>query len=182
MNRIYLVLLLSLLLASRFSVAQESVSQPATKLDKFTSKSGVIIKFEDYNLTGLAQQFGASAETKIRKVHSGDDVKLFYLISNKTEYGLKVAAIASEDFTELSKALGTLQGQLVIDLQSKADYLENKYVTEDGFHLGYLIQKGKPTWYMRLEKYGSGGSIFLNQLTVIEDSFKLASTKLNELK
>ena len=182
MKRVYIFVFISCSLWSRLGVAQDAVQQPATKLDKFTSKSGVIIKFEDYNLPSLAQQYGLPAETKIRKVYSGDDIKLFYQVSNKTEYGSKIAAIASEDFVELSKALGTLQGQLVIDLQSKADYLENKYATEDGLHLGYLIQKGKPMWYMRLEKYGNGGTVFLKSSETIEESFKSASAKLNELR
>lgn len=162
-------------------IAQEVAQQPATKLDKFISKSGVIIKFEDYSLPRMSQQFGLFAESRVRKVYAGDDVKLFYQITNESKYGTKVASVAQEDFEGLQKAFLTLKSQLASDLKSPADYLENKYVTADGVQLGYLINKGKETWYMQLEKYGSS-SIFLKSAESIEGSFSQASIRFAELK
>lgn len=156
--------------------------QPLTKIDKFTSKNGVIIKFEDYNCSGLNQTFGIFAETRIRKVYSDSDVKLFYQVSNQTKYGSNVASVAYEDFIELNKALISLKTQLTSDLKSPANYLENKYTTDDGFQLGYWVSNGRATWYMKLEKYGSGSLISLKNVDTIEDSFKCAIGKFSELE
>lgn len=182
MNKIYLALFCLLSFGPISTIAQDAIQQPTTKLDKFTSKSGVIIKFEDYRLTRLSLDFGEYAESRVRKIYSGGEIKLFYQISNAGKYGSKTASVAAEDFIEVNKALASLKAQLVTDLKSPADYLENKYATEDGLHLGYLINKGKETWYIRLEKYGSGGTIFLKSVETIEESFNQAALKLNELK
>jgi len=62
------------------------------------------------------------------------------------------------------------------------DYLENKFVTEDGFQLGYYVSYRKLKWYLVLEKYGSDNTIFINSVSFIEDSFSKARQKIEEIK
>jgi len=60
--------------------------------------------------------------------------------------------------------------------------LENKFITTDGFQIGYYVSKGKSTWYIRLEKYGSDNTLFFNSVLGIEQSMENAKTKIDELK
>ncbi|UPQ79785.1 hypothetical protein M0M57_02860 [Flavobacterium azooxidireducens] len=45
-----------------------------------------------------------------------------------------------------------------------------------------MINKGKATWYLQLEKYGSDNSIFIENIETIEKAFEEAKNKIDELK
>jgi len=160
--------------------SQEKKEQKSKMLD-FVSKTGVIIKFEDYNLPKLKLNYGV-AEAKIRKIISGNEKQFFLQISKKGQYNTKTASIAYEDILEIQKALTSLQDQSVNDLVTLSDYLENKFITDDGFQIGYLINKGKITWYVTLEKYGSGNTAFAKDLESLVETFKFGKEKIEGLK
>lgn len=151
-----------------------------TKMDEFTSKTGVIVKFEDYNLGNIKLSYGA-AEAKVRKIISGGEIKFFYQISNEGKYGSKTASIAYEDLSEMQKALSSLKSQADSDMNTTSDYVENKFVTDDGFQVGYYVSEGKLNWYMMLEKYGNGNTIFIKNVSTIEEAFNIARQKINSL-
>ena len=65
---------------------------------------------------------------------------------------------------------------------SEGDYLENKFVTDDGFQIGYYIKNEKAIWYITLEKYGSDNNIFIRDLNEVESSFIEAKNKIDILK
>ena len=153
-----------------------------TKMEAFASKTGTIIKFQDYNLPNLKLHTGGIAETRIRKFTSGGETKYFYQITKPGQYGDKTASIEYSDLLEVIKALNSLKSDLQSDIAKNPDYLENKFVTEDGFQLGYYVSSGKSNWYMKLEKYSSGSTIFIKQLSVIENAFNGAKAKIEELK
>jgi len=159
----------------------QDVKDASTKMDEFASKTGVIVKFEDYNLANIKLSYGV-AETKIRKIISGGETKYFYQISNEGKYGEKTASIAYEDLTEMQKALTALKSQASGDSNTSSDYIENKFVTDDGFQVGYYVSKGKLNWYMILEKYGNGNTIFMKDASTIEQAFSSAKAKMDELK
>lgn len=152
-----------------------------TKMDEFASKTGVIVKFEDYKLDDIKLSYGV-AEAKIRKVKSGGETKHFYQISNEGKYGKKTASIAYEDLIEMQKALTSLKSQASDDSSTSSDYIENKFVTDDGFQVGYYVSKGKLNWYVILEKYGNGNTIFMKDASTIEQAFSAAKAKMDELK
>ena len=52
----------------------------------------------------------------------------------------------------------------------------------DGFKIGYMINKGKTTWFLQLEKYGSDNTIFIENLEMVEKAFEEAKNKIDELK
>jgi hypothetical protein len=152
-----------------------------TKMDEFASKTGVIIKYEDYKLQDIKLSYGV-AEAKIRKLTSGGETKYFYQISNEGKYGTKTASIAYEDLTEMQKALVPLKSQAINDASTSSDYTENKFVTDDGFQVGYYVSKEKVNWYITLEKYGNGNTIFVKDAETIEEAFNLAKQRIDELK
>jgi len=169
------------LLFFTMAVFGQNAKEANTKMDVFASKTGVIIKFVDYSLPNLSHTYGA-AETKVRKLISGGDIGYFYQISYKGQYDTKTASIAYEDLLEVIKAIQTLKTEFSTDQTSNPDYLENKFVTDDGFQLGYYVSSGKIKWYLVLEKYGSGNTIFINDVMTIETAFNVAKDKIESLK
>ena len=75
-----------------------------------------------------------------------------------------------------------MKSQSELDLSSVSDYLENKFITEDGFQVGYYVSKGKVSWYMQLENYGSGNTAFIKNYDTLINTFKLGKEKIEELK
>ena len=60
--------------------------------------------------------------------------------------------------------------------------MENKLVTVDGFQVGYYVSKGKASWYIKLEKFGSHITLFIDNGDTIETAFTDAKSKIDELK
>ena len=172
--------LVIVLLTISLGFAQDT-KDVATKMDQFSSRTGSIVKYVDYTLPDLKSSYNSS-ESKVRKFISGGEIAYFYQISAKGKYGTKTASIAYEDLLEVIKALSTLKSEIVNDVALSPDYLENKFVTDDGFQIGYYISKGKPSWYIKLEKYGSGNTLFIKDFAKVETAFVGAKSKIEELK
>lgn len=153
-----------------------------TKMDEFASKTGTITKFIDSRLPNLKLYLGEVAETRIRKLVSGNEVRFFYQIEKSGKYSSNTASIEYSDLLEVIKALTILKSDVELDIQSSPDYLENKFTTEDGFQLGYYIVEGKSKWYMRLERYGSDNTLFINDVQTIETALHGAKDKIEQLK
>ena len=182
MKQLLFILLICLLGFGSVSAQDAKVAKKeASKMDAFASKTGVIIKYIDFNLPNLKLTRGI-AETKIRQLYSGQEIGYFYQISKEGQYDTKTASIAFEDLIEVLKAIQSLKEAAEADNNLNPYYLENKFVTEDGFEVGYYVSKRKLAWYLVLEKYGSGNTIFLNGVTDIETAFNEAKTKIETLK
>tara|TARA_R110002050_G_scaffold202806_1_gene338022 strand:- start:21324 stop:21863 length:540 start_codon:yes stop_codon:yes gene_type:complete len=179
MKNIITSLIIILIITSN-SFSQEQKEQKSKMLD-FTSKTGIIIKFEDYKLLNIKSTYGF-AESKIRKVIAGNEVEYFYQISKSGKYDTKTASIAYEDLIEIQKALSNLKIQSEKDISSTSDYLENKFITDDGFKIGYYVSKEKIVWYMKLEKYGSDNTFFAKDYESIEVAFQAGKQKIEELR
>ncbi len=152
-----------------------------TKMEVFSSKTGVITKFIDTKLPNLSTTY-SSAETRIRKVRSGNSETYFYQIEKEGKYGSSTASIEYSDLLEVIKAVKTLKTDVDADIASNPDYMENKFTTVDGFQVGYFISKGKATWYISLEKYGSDKTLFVSDGEVVDTAFTNAKNKIDELK
>lgn len=182
MKKLLFILLIGVLtMSSGLAQDAKDVKKETTKMDAFASKTGVIIKYIDYNLPNIKLIYGI-AETKVRKLYSGPEIAYFYQISKEGKYDTKTASIAYEDLIIVLKAIQSLKTDSESDKNLNPDYLENKFVTDDGFKIGYYVSKGKLAWYLVLEKYGSGNTIFFNNVTDIESSFNGAKQKIEELK
>ncbi len=174
------ITILIILLTTLGVFSQEQKEQKSKMLD-FVSKTGVIIKFEDYNLSNIKSSYGI-AESKIRRIISGNEAKYFLQISKSGKYDTKKASIAYEDILEVQKALINLKDQSEKDIATVSDYLENKFVTDDGFQIGYYVSKGKIIWYMKLEKYGSDNTVFVKDYDTLNEAFRLGKEKIEKLK
>jgi hypothetical protein len=175
-------------LATGIGCAQEKTQkgepeeQPGlSKLESFISKRGTVIKFEDFNLSPLKLIYSGAAEAKIRKITSGTESQYFYQIEKRGQYSSYVASIAYEDVLELIRALGTLESELDKDIALNPDYLENKFVTDDGFQMGYYVNAGKSNWYLKLESHGDN-TIFIKDSDSIRQAFDSAKTTIERLR
>lgn len=156
-------------------------NETKTKMEIFSSKTGVITKFIDFNLTKLPALY-TTADTRIRVLKSGNNDLYFYQIEKEGKYNSTTASIEYSDLLEVIKALKTLKAEVDADVQSDPDYMENKFTTSDGFQIGYYVSNGKSTWYICLEKYGSDNTLFFKSVDDIEISMENAKNKINELK
>jgi len=184
MNRVFFltsVILMSLAFNLNAQETQKEAESAKTKMDIFSSKTGVIVKFIDTKLPNLSALY-TSAETRIRKVKSGNTATYFYQIEKEGKYGSATASIEYSDLLEVIKAVKSLKTEVEADIASNPDYMENKFTTVDGFQVGYYVSKGKATWYIRLEKYGSDKTLFVTDGEVIETAFTNAKNKIDELK
>lgn len=71
---------------------------------------------------------------------------------------------------------------MTTDISANPDYMENKFVTVDGFQIGYYVTSGKANWYLKLEKYGSDNTLFVDGGENIETALTDAKNKIDELK
>ncbi|EKT4520362.1 hypothetical protein JE950_002007 [Flavobacterium psychrophilum] len=179
-----ITIVITLLFASTTIFAQEvkkEIETVKTKMDLFSSKTGTITKFVDTTLPNLKTTYG-SAETKIRKIINSVTSAYFFQITNKGKYGSSTASIEYNDLIEVLKALKALHPEVEKDIATNPNYLENKFVTVDGFQVGYYISAGKSVWYVKLEKYGSDNTLFIDNGETIETAFTEAKNKIDELK
>jgi len=153
-----------------------------TKMDAFASKTGTIIKFTDSSLGGIKTIYGELCDTRIRKINSGTMATFFYQIVKKGKYTNSTASIEYTDLLEVIKAMQTLMVEVEKDVALNPDYLENKFVTVDGFQVGYYVSEGKSSWYLKLEKYGSDNTLFIDSGDAISKAFNDAKAKIDEIK
>jgi hypothetical protein len=176
---IFLALLFS---HTAFAQDKNKESKPVeTKMEIFVSKTGTITKFIDFKMPSLKLFLGEVAETRVRKVIVGNELKYFYLIEKESKNANTTAAIEYNDLLEMIKALSVLKNESMADQASKPDYLENKFVTPDGFQLGYYITEGKGKWYLKFDRYGSDNTVFINDVQTIEASLNAAKIKIEEM-
>ncbi len=167
---------LLLIVVSSVVFAQEE--KDLTKMERFVSNTGQIIKLENFNLPPLTA-YNEKLQAKIRKATISGESAFFLVLTKEDKYGNKSAAIAEEDLTEVLMAFENIMAQIAGE-DSNADYLENKFTTDDGFQIGYA--KGKSiTWFITLERYGKSTVLF-NNPNEIKVTLVSAISKIEELK
>ena len=152
-----------------------------SKMDLFTSKTGSIIKYIDYSVTDIKGSY-STGEAKVRQIIVDESIGYFFQISKTGKYSTKTASIEYSDLLEVIRAINTLKEDSSSDIISVGDYLENKFVTDDGFQIGYYISNQKAVWYITLEKYGSDNNIFIKEIKDVEISLIEAKNKIDSLK
>lgn len=157
--------------------AQDDSEKKQTKFEQFASKTGKILKFVDVNMPKLAY-----LETSIRTILGENKNAYFYRIekSETSSSNSRIAMIEYSDLVEINKALTKLLSEDTADCASNPDYLENKFITEDGFRIGYYVSNGKANWFIRLDRHNNS-TIFLKK-EVLAENFPAAQKKIEELK
>lgn len=164
-------------------------TETKTKLDLLFSEPGVIIKTVDYKMASLpTMTLTSNAETKVRVCKSERVEEYYYIIKIVGKNGTMTAAIEHSDLLKVIDALKTLKAEEKADISSKPDYLENKYITSDGFKVGYIIkngwyEKGTSTWYLSQGSHCDlGEGMVLRSVEDFEQAIEEAKQKMDELK
>ena len=144
------------------------------------SKTGSMVKFVDYNLPKLQTTY-TNLNVRVRKIYVAGAVKIFYQVSNEGQYGTKTASVDLIELEDIIKAVEALVKDAEADAADNPDYLENKYVLQDGGNIGYLVNKGKLTWYFTLEKYGRDNTVFLKSMDGLRQSLIDGRSKIQSL-
>jgi len=157
--------------------AQDDSEKKQTKFEQFASKTGKISKLVDVNMPKLGY-----LETSIRTILGEDKNVYFYRIEKPetSSTNSRIAMIEYSDLVEINKALTKLLSEDASDCTSNPDYLENRFITEDGFRIGYYVNNGKANWFIRLERYNNS-TVFLKK-EVLAENFPAAQKKIEELK
>lgn len=171
--RIYFILFY-LLVSSVYSQDEKVL----TKMERFVSNTGKIMKLENFNLPDLKASYEV-VKVKVRRATVQDETNYYLLLVKEDKYSDKSAAIAEDDLEELIKAFEELIKQSENEI-SNSDYYENKFTTEDGFQIGYGGGKNM-MWFITLEKYGKSTVIFKSYAD-IKAIFGMAQKKIQELK
>lgn len=148
-------------------MAQDETEKPKkSKMDVFASETGHIVKFIDKEVEKLKGTYSIvnyTSENRVRKVIKGGEAKYFYRMEKKSkDNDGSIAFIEYSDLKEIISAMEVLINDAKKDLELKPEYLENKFVTEDYFVVGYFIKKSNITWFIRLEEYGLNKSLYFN--------------------
>lgn len=172
-----LILIIILSITSTYIYCQDKSETFKTKTDIFLSKTGSIIRYVDYSTESLQTKYN-NCETRVRKLSNSSSTTLYvYQIVSESKYGPKIASIEYSDLIEIIKALEILKSNATKDLSSP-NYIENKFITNDGFQIGYYVKNSEVNWFIKLEKYGTDNTIFLNDINAIEKSFMIAKNKI----
>lgn len=175
-------MLLSMFCFTSFGQTNEAAKK-LTKFEEFSSKTGRITKFVDVNMPRISESFLGSLETGVRTIMGSDRNAYFYRIEDpETSRSVShIAMIEYSDLVEINKALAKLVGEVDADCAANPDYLENKFVTDDGFEIGYYVSKGKASWYLKLERY-SNSTVFIKNASELTNNFTAAQKKIEELR
>ncbi len=165
-----------------FAIAQ-TAEKELTKFEAFTSKTGSITKFYDANMPKLSTYMGGKLEASVRVVKKGAD-KMYFFRLEKPETSSSIARIAMieySDLVEVNKAIATLMAEVQSDKEAGHDYLENKFISNDGFQVGYYISGSSAHWFLKLERYSSS-TVFFSSPDAFVEAFANAQSKIEEMK
>ena len=99
------IIALSFILFSSFSFCQDE--KVLTKMERFVSNTGRIVKLENFYLPDLKASYEV-LKTKVRRATIQDETSYFLILVKEDKYGDKSAAIAEDDLKELVKAFDEL--------------------------------------------------------------------------
>ena len=176
---ICLFVLITGVIFSAFS--QDNVKKDSS-YDSFVSQSGVIIKLQDFKLPPIEGTGYSTYDNRIRIIMSNDVVKYFYQITKTSKSGDIIGSIEYKELLEMVNAVNLLQTQFNLDINKSIEYMENKYITNDGIQVGYYISITSKAWFIKLDKYKTDSTIFFKESINILKGFQEALNKIEEIK
>lgn len=121
--------------------------------------------FFDYPISTIIIQTDYShINTFVRRVDAGNEIQYYYVfkvVSKDTRASIQssfVTMISYEDLEKINNALKLLLVKEENDRKLKleeVDYIENKYVTESGFKIGYCIDNARLEWFVEFDHVGA---------------------------
>lgn len=144
---------------------------------QLVSTPGEISKLIDVDMPKLG-----NLDTCVRIIVSKRGNHYLYKIEDTNDLN-SVSRIVYIDYSELlkvNKALKKIAKDVDYDCQTNPDYLENRYITEDGFRIGYYVKNGKADWFVKMGD--KNYSVVRLSKDVIFENFTAAQKKIESLK
>ena len=148
MKKKTLISIILLILSLNINAQTDSINNRGTVYDNYISQKGLKIKFEDKKLSKISYGISSNAylKCKLRVVKvEGFENKYFVILGEGDDN-----IIEYSDLINVSKELEKLLKEADIDSSQNPDYIENKYISNDGFVIGYFIEGKKNKWFMQL--------------------------------
>lgn len=136
----------------------------------------------------------------VRKVDTGDEMQFYYVLKavSRDSYvsTLSSILISYKDLEKINSALKVLLVKEDNDWKqgiAEIGYIENKYVTENGFGIGYCVNNGRLEWFIESDYYGAingwrledriidNKAFSINNGRILEESFGKAQEKVKLL-
>lgn len=134
-----------------------------TKYIALESQKGVLIKFMDKKRERIVYNIPSSGlKNLIRTCYIEGKKTYFLVLDPPLGKSMPSASIEYSDLVEINKAIDRLFKEVDSDCAIESDYLENTYISEDGFKIGYYVEKDKPTWVC-----------IYDNLRIIKNSFEI---------
>ena len=124
-----------------------------------------IYSFYDYPMSTIVIQTDCSQiNTFVRRVDVAEKTEYYYVLkavskdSRSSILSSFVTMISYEDLEKINNALKLLLVKEENDRKLKleeVDYIENKYVTESGFKIGYCIDNARLEWFVEFDHVGA---------------------------
>ena len=162
-----------------------------------------LYSFFDYPISTIDIQTDYSQiHTFVRKVDVGDKTQYYYVLKTVSKdihtsiLFQSVILISNEDLEKINNALKVLlaeEDRLWDSGIAEIDYVENKYVTENGIGIGFCVDKGRLEWFIDSDYHGAingwnlkervidNKAFSINNGKELESSFVKAQTKIESL-
>ena len=151
-----------------------------TKLETLISAKGKLVRTVSHDLQATHSETNVLS-TQVMVVDTGDSIDYFLLLAKEREDDEVVAAIAEADIKALAKAITSLKEASLVDVYLNADHVQNIFVTDDNFTIGYFVLDSSLTWFIALDEYSDELEYF-DDVSVIENLLTSAQDKISEIK
>ena len=151
-----------------------------TKLETLISAKGKLVRTVSHDLPAAHSETNVLS-AQVMVVDTGDSTEYFLLWAKEREDDEVVAAIAEADIKAVSKAIISLKKASQVDIYLNADHIQNIFVTDDNFTIGYFVLDSILTWFIALDEYSDELEYF-DDVSVIENLLTSAQDKIKEIK
>lgn len=143
----------------------QSTNTFLSKSSDSTLKIEGMYSFIDYPISNIDLITDFSCiNTFVRKVDFNNEIQYYYVLKAVSKnssipiLSYYVTMIPYEDLKKINNALKILVAKEENDQKTgivDVDYVENKFVTERGFKIGYCIDNGKLEWFVEFDYFGA---------------------------
>ena len=159
----------------------DSLNRGESTYDNYIKQKGLRIKFVDKQLSKI--HYGISTSSKLtcnlRTLIDKDGNKYFVVLSD----GVNRNIIEYSDLISINNELDKLLKEFAIDSTQNPDYLENMYISNDRFMVGYYIEGKKNKWLIRLYRgvYKQYGSHEVYKIEKLSEGLKTIQNEIESI-
>ncbi|TFU95042.1 hypothetical protein E4T81_00470 [Barnesiella sp. WM24] len=187
MKKVLLLFMLIFSVTCSFAQTEEEVSKKISSYEQFTSKTGTLIRYTEFDLPDIVKGSWKSyaMTANLRKVTIGDNVRWYLHIEKERYQRSNISVyIPQSDLEELLRAVDQLEviyGEL--SNIGEATYVEEKFETNDDLRIGFYIDRKvkkngeeeiTKKWFLNLDYRLYGGTKFFDSSAELKNCFSTA--------